>query len=471
MDKISELPKDILQRILYFLSQKEAIQTSVLSKSWRYTWCTRLNVDLDFSDVALKKNKQKFIFVVNDTLQRYRDQRLCVEEFHLRISLGGMFNDLDHESVSLLEKWIPLLTVMGMKKFRLSVRSGHRSVKLPPVIFGAVSLQDLHLESFYFDRKAIERMVLFKHLKSLRLDKVCIEDEIFDKIIANFPLIETLTIEECIWLRTIKVDDLHNLKYLFFKMSYITRGEEEVCRIEIHPSPLSLETIDITNCNLWFHKGADFCNLKELSLCDATLSLDHLSLCKFPSLEYLKIFATSGEWESDILLNFELSHVTSSWFLKLKVLLDSLTDCEFSLNLNEYSMNGGGGGGGGHIIQEIINGCDKPVVVESLSLCCNLSSLSYLLNGAFCICRPRNIDHYLYSKWDRVRIEFLWKILMQRETGKEDQFSFRDLEEARMEIRGINQEEWHPISLSELPNDQERGYHFIRFALKWRQTL
>ncbi|XP_012829102.1 PREDICTED: F-box/FBD/LRR-repeat protein At1g13570-like [Erythranthe guttata] len=426
MDKISELPKDILQRILYFLSQKEAIRTSLLSKSWRYTWCTRLNVDLDFSDVAFKKNKQKFIFVVNDTLQRYRDQRLCVEEFHLRISLGDMFNDLDHESVSLLEKWIPLLTVMGMKKFRLSVRSGHRSVKLPPVIFGAVSLQDLHLESFYFDRKAIERMLLFKHLKSLRLDKVCIEDEIFDKIIANFPSIETLAVEECIWLRTIKVDDLHNLKYLFFKMSYITRGEEELCRIEIHPSP-SLETIDITNCNLWFHKGVDFRNLKELSLCHVTLSLDHLSSCKFPSLEYLKIFGwpglrdshlfidapnilyfqfaqdfvasisfapTSGEWESDILLNFELSHVTSA-----------------------------------------------------------------------------NIDHYLYSKWDRVRIEFLWKILMQRETGKEDQFSFRDLEEARMEIRGINQEEWHPISLSELPNDQERGYHFIRFALKWRQTL
>ncbi|KAL3634873.1 hypothetical protein CASFOL_021927 [Castilleja foliolosa] len=36
MDRLTRLPQPILHNILSLLSQKDAIQTSVLSKSWRY---------------------------------------------------------------------------------------------------------------------------------------------------------------------------------------------------------------------------------------------------------------------------------------------------------------------------------------------------------------------------------------------------------------------------------------------------
>ncbi|KAK6161611.1 hypothetical protein DH2020_004992 [Rehmannia glutinosa] len=45
MDKISNLPQPILHHILSFLSQKEAVQTCVLSKSWRYVWSARPAID------------------------------------------------------------------------------------------------------------------------------------------------------------------------------------------------------------------------------------------------------------------------------------------------------------------------------------------------------------------------------------------------------------------------------------------
>ncbi|EYU30161.1 hypothetical protein MIMGU_mgv1a020306mg, partial [Erythranthe guttata] len=285
MDKISELPEEILQRILYFLSQKEAIRTSVLSKSWRNIWCTRPN--LDFSDDTFKGNKQQFLSVVDTTLRRYCDQRLRVDEFSLHILLRV----LDHESVSLLEKWIRALAVMGVKKLRLSNSWERISgvVDLPSVVFEAESLQDLRVEGFILGRMGIERIVLFKHLTSLCLKRVYIEDDVFETIISNCPSIETLEVNECERLKNIKANRLHNLKYFTFSKL----GAED-CSINIEIHPPSLETIKINNGNPWSYGGGYFRNLKDLYLWCVAASLDHLSSCKFPSLECLKILSCNG---------------------------------------------------------------------------------------------------------------------------------------------------------------------------------
>ncbi|EYU31507.1 hypothetical protein MIMGU_mgv1a020990mg [Erythranthe guttata] len=519
MDILSELPKEILHKILYFMSQKEAVRTSVLSKSWRNIWCTRPN--LDFSDATFKGNKQDFLSLVTRCLQRYYDQRLCVDEFHLRLTLVDY---LDYESlVSLLEKWIPLLTNMGLKKFCLSLNSELYStyLRLPSVVFGAESLQDLHLENFVLDQKTIERIVLLKNLRSLRLRRDWIEDEIFQKIIGSCPLIETLDIERCARLRTITVSDLHHLKYFSSSDMYDSIGE--LCPIEIHPP--SLETIRIRFGNLRLHKGADFRNLNELYLLGANLSWDHMSSCKFPSLKRLRIdtcdelketelfidapnildfeydgdfvpsisFATTlNKWCSDINVAYmRLNGAPSLWFLKLNEQLTSLIQSEISLTIDLFHMNdieevireninlvryiSGGGGGNKH----------AAVAVETLSLHCNslmnlsllhLSHMSSILSSVFSVCRPRNInvDFCIGSKEDRDRIECLWKILRERESGRDEDDRFiqlwsQDLEEVSFEIkRWYPVEEWRLIPLSDFSNYRGKGYDRIRFALQWR---
>ncbi|XP_012845988.1 PREDICTED: F-box/LRR-repeat protein 13-like [Erythranthe guttata] len=248
MDRISELPKHILQRILYFLSQKDAVRTSVLSKSWRNIWCTRPNLDL--SDINFKKFKQEFLSTVEKNLQRYCDRRMCLEEFGLRMFLGN------HESVSLLEKWIPSLKNMGVKEFRLSIYWKY-SRQLPSVVFEAESLQDLHVEGFMLDQTTIGRNVLSKHLKNLHLEKVDIEDGVFQKIISSCPLIETLSLESCERLRNIKVNTLLRLKKFYFESA-----PHEKCSIEIHPA--SLETIKIEFADVSFPKGIVQENLVQL---------------------------------------------------------------------------------------------------------------------------------------------------------------------------------------------------------------
>ncbi|EYU29916.1 hypothetical protein MIMGU_mgv1a020056mg [Erythranthe guttata] len=523
IDKISELPQDILQRILYWLSQEDAVRTSVLSKSWRNIWCTRPN--LNFSDATFKGNMHQFLSVVNTALQLYRDQRLCVDEFHVCMSVFSF----DCASVSLVEEWVRILTSMCVKKFCLC-NLPKRSIveELPSVVFGAESLQDLHLAGFVLHREAIERMVLFKNLTSLSLQRVSIEEGIFEKIISCCPLIETLDIKVSSVLRKIIVKNLYNLKYFSFS--------DDVYR------PASFEK---ELCNVWFHKGPDFFrNLKYLSLCGVKSSLEHLSSCKFPSLKFLylancdglkgiKLFidapniiyfgydgdfipsisfatVTSSEWISDIHLTCELSDDASSWFIKLHELLKSISQSKISLHFDRYSLNADRDGIRENInMVQDMNGGNKhaSVVVEKFKFnWLPLSLISSILNGVFSICRPRNIEDFLCGgKGEMKRIERLWKILTERKITKEDRFWFRDLEEVRMEISDYNQKEWRPTTLSELPeyndnnramslkklrdyreynpndpwhwdpmslsrwlNENQRESNSIRFALKWR---
>ncbi|KAK6161540.1 hypothetical protein DH2020_004921 [Rehmannia glutinosa] len=112
MDRISELPQAILHHILSFLSQDEAAETSLLSKSWNCVWSTRPNIE--FREKWFHGDKEKFMSVLNKTLQGYRDQNLCVHEFLVEMSR------VDSEIVLLLEKWIPRVVLnMGVKKFSL----------------------------------------------------------------------------------------------------------------------------------------------------------------------------------------------------------------------------------------------------------------------------------------------------------------------------------------------------------------
>ncbi|EYU30194.1 hypothetical protein MIMGU_mgv1a025049mg, partial [Erythranthe guttata] len=460
MDRISELPKHILQRVLYFLSQKDAVRTSVLSKSWRNIWCTRPNLDL----------------------RRYCDQRLSLEEFHLCIWLKKNWYQ---ELVSLLEKWIPRLTNMGVKEFRLSICSeGHPiyyDLDLPCVVFEPESLQHLHVQRFKLDHKAVERIVLLKNLRSLRLQEINIEDEeVFQKIISNCPSIETMRIENCEGSRNINVGNLRRLKD--FHSSGYNLGVANTERSCFEISHQSIESIFITHGNLLFHKGAEFRFLDDLRLRGVRLLPDNLSSCKFPSLKRLVLnycdgfevielfidapkiksfeyegdfvpsitFATTlNEWDSHIFVR-SADASSSWWFIKLNELLKSSSQSNIRSLAIRYKYRPW------NIVHEpqfVIP--DKPVVVESVKLKCDDSTLfSPLLNGVFHICRPRNICDFDIVAWDMDVIECLWKIFMERESGDKDEplrrFWKRELEEVSIEIYDDNRKEWSPIHFSEL---------------------
>ncbi|KAL7149609.1 hypothetical protein ABFS83_05G052800 [Erythranthe nasuta] len=461
VDRISELPEDILQRILYFLPQRDAVRTSILSKSWRYNWRTRPN--LDFSDnTFFKGNPKKLLSVVDKNLQLYRDQNMGLVEFSLCIHT--CYSD-NNEPAPFLEKWIPLLTTMGVKKFRLSIHSEYRKwvlVELPRIVFGEESLQELHVQGFVLEKAAIERIALSKNLKKLRLEHVYVKDDTLQTIIIVYPT--------------------------------------------------SLETIEISHSNIPFHKGSDFRNLSELHLSGVESSLDNLSSCEFPSLkrftlrycytliesrisidapnlvyfEYLGSvipsisFATTSTQCSTHLYVFPKGDHSASWLLKLRTLLESLSQFNICLDINYKFCNHFRGVCEQLIIHDNVHlalddGCNKPIAVESLLLNCDLCRFSTLLKGLFRICRPKNFGNICFMRWGMKVTELVWHVLTKRESGEQDQFKHElwllDLEQASLEIEDKNREGWRPITVSELANNKKLNYERTRFALKWRQTL
>ncbi|EYU30179.1 hypothetical protein MIMGU_mgv1a008322mg [Erythranthe guttata] len=255
IDMISGLPKEILHKILYSVSQKDAVRTSVLSKSWRNIWSTRTNLDLDFSHPNFTRSKQEFLTVVDKTLQLYRDQRLCLEEFHLSVSLLGDYYS-DRESVSLLDKWIPLLTSMGVKEFRLSILS-NEFVDLSSVVFKAESLVFFCLKKCKLGEKIPEN-IPFGSLQVLRLENIFFENEIvFEKIISSCPLLTTMWFHECRGLKTIKLENkLHKyLKHFTFIGCYTYDVQDarlwfvELSKLlqALSPSEISLDFVQFTH--------------------------------------------------------------------------------------------------------------------------------------------------------------------------------------------------------------------------------
>ncbi|KAL3642217.1 hypothetical protein CASFOL_013032 [Castilleja foliolosa] len=287
MDRISQLPQPLLHEILYFLSQKEAVQTSVLSKSWRYLGSTRPN--LHFDPRLFDGNEETFRSVLRKTLQRYLDQKLSIQEFCLATS------GVNSKSISFLNKWIPIVLLhMGVKTFDLSflhIESAY--FKLPHVVFQSETLQSLSLYLCKLTQTPLDSVILCKHLKKLFFDRVYIADETMAMILSNCRLIETFVLRRCKGLRNIKLDGQISLKLFEFEILESLRKHDHSIEINV---PI-LETVRITLFPSWFnHHKHLFPHLKSLYLKFvrfSSSSFDSFS-SNFPCLEKLSLIHCYG---------------------------------------------------------------------------------------------------------------------------------------------------------------------------------
>ncbi|KAL8054653.1 hypothetical protein ABFX02_04G006300 [Erythranthe guttata] len=484
-NRISDLPEGLLQRIVYFLSQEEAVRTSVLSKSWRYIWCRRPNFDL--SEPKFKGNKHQFLSVVERSLQGYCDPNgLLLEEFRLSINLlGGGGDDHHHqaheETVRVLDKWIPIIltTTMGiaLKEFRLSIiypKKSH-SPDHPPH-------RGLVYDLLLINNKKLH----FGGLQVLGLRKVLIKQESLDNIFSTCTLLTTMHFKECRGIKTIKLDKkLHKYLKHFTFISDDFRGVNGISienhYIEIDDVP-TLETIKIVGSNVRFHvRGRNFTNLKSVTLklsyhTNYEICIDAPNLLYFgytgsiiPSIS----FAPNCRTSNIRLVNSDGFCIDAlSWLLKISQLLQALCHSQISLYIHQTRR----------YIDSI---CipqpdlfvDKPVVVvKHLQMCYfEIYTISSALNGLLCICRPKRITqpgirrHYLSKEIEEKKIkEYLRTILIAR--GSVSQEIRRDLEAVTSQKSETLDkcERWQPIQWAAfLECPQLSG---IRFQLKWSEV-
>ncbi|KAK2994808.1 hypothetical protein RJ640_021040 [Escallonia rubra] len=185
VDKISNLPGHITDKILSHLSLRDAVRTSVLSRKWRYKWDSLPYLVFDNQSVLVSSPdqtviKSKLVNIVDHVLLLHSGP---IEKFKL--------SHRDLQGVNDIDRWILFLSRGSLKEFVLEIWKGHR-YKLPSSLYCCQNL--IHLELFNCLVKPPPTFNGFRSLKSLDLQHITADQDVFEYLISSCLLLERLTL-------------------------------------------------------------------------------------------------------------------------------------------------------------------------------------------------------------------------------------------------------------------------------------
>ncbi|KAI3952985.1 hypothetical protein MKX01_028677 [Papaver californicum] len=250
-DRIPFLPESIMLNILSFLPTKYAVQTSVLSKSFRYLWTgiPKLDFDDDLFKIHRFKNKKqvqnpKFVNFVSKVM-RLQDDVRNIERFRLCWS---------HCNMSLVNHWIDVSCNKKLKELDIDLRHNTSAVKLPYAImlplcmFNNDSLVALKLKLQNCELVMLPASICLNKLKILHLEGVrFFEKGAFQKLLTGCPILETLVMIGCHFFDQQVVDiTVPSLRNLSMRHIYLPSYSS----IRISNPSLLLFKYTVMECNM-----------------------------------------------------------------------------------------------------------------------------------------------------------------------------------------------------------------------------
>ncbi|XP_021680022.2 F-box/FBD/LRR-repeat protein At1g13570 isoform X2 [Hevea brasiliensis] len=215
IDRISNLPWDVLDIILVHLPLREAARTSVLSSKWRYKWTGLSQFVFDdkciHSSMVDKAARWMEIMKIINKVQSSHSGP--IEKFKLAAYCCPNQSDFD--------QWIAFLTKKGIKELIIQDFSFIKRFKLPSCVFCCPKLSCLELFGCIFKLPAFFKG--FDCLKSLKLSQVFIVSDTLESLICNCPALERLTLLNIDHLAFVRIHN-PNLKYLKLDSKF-----EDIC--------------------------------------------------------------------------------------------------------------------------------------------------------------------------------------------------------------------------------------------------
>lgn len=191
-DRISNLPRVIIDVILARLSVRDATRTSILSTTWRNIWGTHPNLIFDdnfFSQLVSYKDKRAQLFEAVKTI----NEILLLHSGPVSNFLLFIPPDLPlHECIE-TDFWIKNISNNGVRDFKL-LNAQEIPYTMPSYLFSCLELNDLTLG--YCILKPPLRFGGFSNLESVRLMNVIITVDI-----SFGPKLEQLIMERCIGIK------------------------------------------------------------------------------------------------------------------------------------------------------------------------------------------------------------------------------------------------------------------------------
>ncbi|XP_060173077.1 F-box/FBD/LRR-repeat protein At1g13570-like isoform X1 [Lycium barbarum] len=215
---ISNLPRTVIARILGKMPIREAVRTSVLSKTWRshYLYIPQLVFDDQFckevDDFCVKKGKDIYELKYNqfdEIITKSLLLHLCgLERFEVCIPYNVS------TEAPCLNKWIQYLSYKNIKELVLIWKAHMHRHKLPTSFFSCLHLTSLKLINFVLS-PPLEFEGFFK-LRDLVLYGVDFINNCFESFISSCPFLKILSLFGCSGIHHFNISG-PKLKSLFIK--------------------------------------------------------------------------------------------------------------------------------------------------------------------------------------------------------------------------------------------------------------
>ncbi|WZY75696.1 hypothetical protein YC2023_022080 [Brassica napus] len=191
MDRLSQLPDDLLIKILSFVPTKGVVATSILSKRWLSLWT--LVPSLVFEDFSEEEDDEineihvrSLSQFVSGTLLLHK--AAVLERFHL--------NSASECSAWEIGLWVRIAVDRFVRDLKISFCYDHFLVNLPNRLFRCETLETLQLRWVILSE--VPCRLSFPSLTKLRLLSVKYsDDESFSRIVSNCPILDDLVVETC----------------------------------------------------------------------------------------------------------------------------------------------------------------------------------------------------------------------------------------------------------------------------------
>ncbi|KAG2328913.1 hypothetical protein Bca4012_021471 [Brassica carinata] len=184
MDRISELPDELLLKILLLVPTKAAVSTSILSKRWKYLWMWLPKLDYGPSNCSESECEKLRCFLERNLPLH----RAPIESLRLKL-ISPRFK---RENISM---WVLTAVSHCLRELEIvyDTCSADQNI-LPSNLFTCKSLVILKLvDEILLD---VPRTVSLPSLKTLKLQRVkYFDDQALQRLLSNCPILEDLVLE------------------------------------------------------------------------------------------------------------------------------------------------------------------------------------------------------------------------------------------------------------------------------------
>ncbi|KAK9725488.1 hypothetical protein RND81_05G147400 [Saponaria officinalis] len=227
LDKISQLPDDILLKVVSKLNIKDAVRMSILAKRWRYLWTWLTDLDFDHANfspnncycrIPWEFRTTEYMNWVSQVVDAHRGA--CIRKFRV-----VFYEEIDDPSQ--IEKWVLFAFSKRVEELDLHMDdivccaetqfSLGIDVLKHPRINGIFNLKSLRISTFDITAETLEFILSHCHL----LKRLYVEDsESLDCLHILSYTLKHLTLMRCVCLEEIEIDAVNLISFEFDACSY-----------------------------------------------------------------------------------------------------------------------------------------------------------------------------------------------------------------------------------------------------------